>query len=558
MSSAENVGSIDRLADGKPLHRSVPWDGPGFQVDDQWLRSPPDWLALHPGLGWRFGLAALLIGLLASGAVLRCFEYDESYTHALTAGFFPLNWPRAPFLAGEAQGWFAAGQGNPWQILTDLVQHDTHPPLYFWLMLPWRALFGAEALTMRLPSALLTLGSALVLWRLALVAKAPPLPTVAYGMLAYAVLYVGVIARGYALSLLLVLIGALLLATLLREGKARNRLRQWNRRNVTARAAAAGLAFGLAIFCHYLAALTSAFLLAGFGLTMLAWRQPLPVLAAGLGLALPFFGSVLIRQGQGSAQWHLAGFDWTEAFVRVGMGQAAALFGGTPLYAGGVAGTALFALGACALLLLAGTVLWALRTLLSDPVRRVMVMAAVGGPVALLTLGFFTDRSPFEFRYFVFGVPFVALCLAASLQELWMKSPRIVASVAAALLAWQLAGAVAMPIAAETQQDYWVAVREAAPHMEGGGALLVPISYDGIGMNSPFVWEAPPDWTLRMIRPDEPPETVLAQLGDRPRLVLTTLCDGVGREAAEALRPALESGGWRLQSAARFVEVWTR
>ncbi len=552
MNAVDNVGVLERrLAEGDARQSSLLRKEAGPPSGGH-LPPAPGWLAVRPDRRWVFGFGVLLVGLLIAGVALRCFEYDEAYTHALTAGLFRPDWPRAPFLASEARAWFASGRGDPWQILADLTRYDTHPPLYFWLMLPWRALFGADPLTMRLPSALLTLGSAAVLWRLALVAKAPPLPAVAYGLLAYAVLYLGVIARAYALALLLVLTGALLLATSLREEEERGRGR------TAARAAAAGLAFGLAILCHYLAALTAAFLLAGFGLTMLAQRRPLPIVAAGLGLAPPLLGAVLIRQGQGSANWHLAGFEWGAAPIQIGLGQAAALFGGTPLYADGLAGTVLFALGAGALLLLAGTVLLAFRALLADPVRRLMLLAALGGPLALLALGYATERSPFEFRYFVFGVPFVALCFAASLKDLGAKAPRVAAGIAATVLAWQLAGAVAMPVAQETQQDYRVAVRAAAPHMGGGAALLVPISYDGVGMNGPFVWEALSDWTLRVIRPDEPPEAVLAQLSDRPRLVVTTLCDGVGQEAVEALRPALEGAGWRLRDKGPFVEVWAR
>ena len=552
-SSGEKIGYRGRPADSVATRQLQPRQPARERSGGHQPLPASGWLSVCPDRSQRLVLGVSVVALLVMGAALRCFEYDETYTHALSAGLFPPDWPLAPFLAGEARAWFDTAPSHPWRIVTDLIRYDTHPPLYFWLVLVWRALFGPDPLVIRLLSVLLTLGSAAVFWRLALVAKVPPLPAVACAFLAYAMLYTGVIARAYPLALLLLLIGTLLLASVLREAA------DGPRRGHAARAAAAGLAFGLAILCHYLAALTAGLLLAGFGMTMLAWRRWPPAIAAGLGLMPPLLAALLIRRNQGSADWHLAGFDWGLAIVSIARGQTAALFGGTPLYVEGAgAQLALIVLVAAALLLLAGAILLALPAILADPVRRVMLLAAVGGPLTLLALGWATERSPFEFRYFVFGVPYVALSFAAGLGALGARRPRLAAVIGAYVLAWQFVGAAAMPFAQETQQDYRVAVRAAEPYMRAGAALLVPIAADGIGMNGPFVWEAPADWTLRVIRPNEPPEAVLAQLGNRPRLVLTTMADGVGREAIRALRPALEAAGWRPRPVGPFVEVWER
>ncbi len=517
---------------------------------------------MQPGRAAMWIPALIAIGLLGAGIAFRSFEYDETYTHVLMAGEIRPDWPREPAPAGELRDRFS-GLASPGEIMRQLVKYDIHPPFYFWVHMPWRWLLGPDALTTRLMSGLLMLGAFALVWRLARLASAPPLLACSSATLSYVLIYLGTISRAYALAMAMVMLAAVLLARAL-QGAERHPLRRPGRAG-TVMAGCAGLLLGLAVFSNYLAVLVAAAL---FGALGLAWllgparpaRLTLAV-AALAGFLPPFLAVLALRQSQGSAEWLLPGFDLADALIRAGRGQTAALFGGLPMYVTPpwstlVAMPVVAAGGVMAVLVLLGALLgraW------RDPVRLLVLAGALSMPAGLLALGFVTGRSPFEFRYFVFGAPFLAIAFAIGAGELARRGrPGLAGLAAAYVLVWQAAGVLPLPFAQATQQEYRHLVRQAAPHWQPGSLLLVPSAKDGVGMNGPWTWEAPRHWLLRVVRPDDEPEALAAQIREASRLLVVTLADHVGEAALQRLRQAmaLQEDDWELQASWHGLEIW--
>jgi uncharacterized membrane protein len=391
----------------------------------------------RPDHGRVLGLCALLLTLMATGAALRTFEYDEAYTHFYLAGLPNPEWPIEPRTVGALRAWIDGGTTGFMQVVRNLVRYETHPPLHFWMMVPWRWLFGPDHLVARLFSVLCSGGSMLVLWRLAALARVPAVPAVACTCLAYAVFYPATLARAYALALMLVLLGTLALAKLLRDPE-KGRRRPLDGAGL---AMGAGLAFGLAGLSHYLALIAGATIGGAFVVSVLAQRRVLPVLAAGLGALPAFLAVAAIRSQQGSAEWFHPNFDLGRDLWRMLEMQAAALFSRAPVLLDAPWNTVAAALIAPCLLLIAGTVLAGLRPIVADPVRRLLLFGAVAMPLGLLVFGLLTDRAPFVSRYASYSIPFCALSFAAGLGRLGERRPRLAAAVFGYVLLWQAVGA---------------------------------------------------------------------------------------------------------------------
>jgi 4-amino-4-deoxy-L-arabinose transferase-like glycosyltransferase len=490
---------------------------------------------------------------MAVGAASRSFEYDEAYTHFYLAGLPLPEWPIEPRTVGALRDWIEGRSSSFMQIAEDLMRHETHPPLYFWVMVVWRWLFGPGHFTARVFSVLCAGGSMLVMWRLATVARVPALPSVACTFLAYAVFYPATLARAYSLALLLVLLGALALAVLLRDPE-RGRRRPLNGAGL---ALGAGLAFGLAGLSHYLALLAAAAIGGAFALSSLARRRVLPVLAIGLGVLPPLLAVLSIRAQQGSADWFHPDFDFGRDIWRMLEMQAAALFARTPLLLDEPWSLLAAVLIAPCSLLIAGTVLGAARPIVADPVRRMLLVGAAAMPLGLLLLGVFTDRAPFVSRYASYSVPFCALVFAAGLGRLGERRPRLAAAVLGYVLLWQAVGAGSQVLWPATQQEFRPIVAEVARRwVPGESVLAMPVGYDHLGKNGPFLWEAPPDWPMVVV--DAPTERAVARLGPVRRLFLVTFVEQSGENVLGELRPALRDAGWRLVETGEYLEVWSR
>jgi Dolichyl-phosphate-mannose-protein mannosyltransferase len=125
--------------------------------------------------------------------------YDEAITLLTTSGHAGLNWA-----LGLAQ--FKPSANLP-KIASELYQQDVHPPLYFWTLAIWRVIFGQSLEVARALSAVFTLGTLCLLYRLAKDwgMKWPYVPVVLYAVSAVGVRY-AYNARPYAMvSFLIVL-----------------------------------------------------------------------------------------------------------------------------------------------------------------------------------------------------------------------------------------------------------------------------------------------------------------------------------------------------------------
>ena len=553
MSGFDDVGTLGRLVEDEAPRGSRFRRGTKPRSGGGHLPPAPGWLAVRPAHRLRFALTAFLLSLMALGAAVRCFEYDEAYTHFYLAGLPYPEWPLEPRTVAALRAWIEGQSAGFWRIAEDLARHETHPPLHFWAMVAWRWLFGADHLVARLFSVLCAGGSMLVVWRLAALARVPAAPAVACTFLAYAVFHPATLARAYALALLLVLLGALALAVLLRDPE------QGRRRPLDGAGLAlgAGLAFGLAGLSHYLALMAGAGIGAAFAFSALARRRVLPVLALAAGVLPPFLAVVAIRAQQGSADWFHPDFDFgRDVWCMLEM-QAAALFARTPrLLEEPWSGVAAVLIAPCSLLI-AGTVLGGVRPILADPVRRVMLAGAAAMPLGLLLLGLFTDRAPFVSRYASYSVPFCALCFAAGLGRLGERRPRLAAAVLGYVLLWQAVGAGSQVLWPATQQEFRPIVADVARRwVPGESVLAVPVGYDHIGKNGPYLWEAPPDWPVVVV--DVPTERTVARLGPARHLFLVTFVEESGEVVLEDLRPALRAAGWRVTGTGEYLEVWSR
>ncbi len=338
----------------------------------------------------------MLLGatVLLAAAWLRGAEYDEQYTLFLTAGTPRPTWPAWVFPAGAVAA-LQAGHASLGRIAADLRTTDVHPPLYFWAVSLWRDAFGPGLFAARLLAVVCGLVS---LWLVGVIARRcriPPVPAMLLTLGCYGFAYTNAIARGFAPAEMMNLCGvALLLAR---------------------RPLLAGLAFGIACGCNYLAVFVAiaACVVAG------AWLA-LPSAAPFLALDAWFFAAQ-----HGARPDQFPPFEVLHSVIRLAGYQVAAVFGGLPLYfdglarvvAGGIVGVA--ALG----------LVWRIaRTRPFTSERRLLLAAAVAPPIGLLVLGAVFNNTPIELRYLSFGLPFVALLAAGQTRKPRHVSPGLQAN----------------------------------------------------------------------------------------------------------------------------------
>jgi hypothetical protein len=86
--------------------------------------------------------------------------------------------------------------------------------------------------------------------------------------------------------------------------------------------------------------------------------------------------------------------------------------------------------------------------------------------------------------------------------------------------------------------------------------LVVPVGYDHIGKNGPFLWEAPGEWP--MVVADVPADRIVPNLGSARRVFLVTFVEPSGEWVLGQMRPALREAGWTLTATGEYQEVWSR
>ena len=125
--------------------------------------------------------------------------YDEAITMLTTSAHAQLDWT-----LGLQQ---FKPSANLVKITRELYEQDVHPPLYFWTLALWRVAFGESLEVARALSALFTLGTLWLLYRLGreFEMKWPWVPTVMYAASAVGLRY-AYNARPYAMASFLILL----------------------------------------------------------------------------------------------------------------------------------------------------------------------------------------------------------------------------------------------------------------------------------------------------------------------------------------------------------------
>ena len=473
--------------------------------------------------------------VLCLAAWLRGAEYDEQYTLFLTSGVPRPDWPATVFPAGLARD-IQAGHAGLLAIARDLRVTDVHPPLYFWLVALWRDGLGPSLFVARLLSVILGLGALALTGVIARTARVPPVLAMLLTLGCYGFTYTSVVARGFALALLLLLGGvALALA-----GR-----RIWH-------FGVAGALLGAATLTNYLSVFAAVACLLATGLEVIRpprTRTPGQAMAllAGFLVFIPadlwwFLAQRDTRPGQ------FPPFSLAQSLARLAVRFTGDILGGLPLYVSGAASMTLTVILGLLLILLLARIAWRWRGIGIPRARTMFALAALSPPVGLLMLGAIFDNTPIEVRYLSFSTPFVGLLLAGVLGTLW----------AMPLLAVQAAALVGLMLAPQTMQPARAAAHAAAALVQDG-VVLLPKGNDGVGVVGAFATEAPPDLRLLLIPALAPPEQIRAQIQPWRRVVLALLeQDAASRAAGAAMRQALADPGWREVAREANITVYVR
>ncbi len=499
-------------------------------------------------------LAALV---LTAAAWLRGAEYDEQYTLLLTAGTPRPAWPDTVFPAGTITA-AQSGHATMAQIARDLRTTDVHPPLYFWAVSLWRQIFGPGLFAARMLSVLSGLSSLALVGIIARRCAIPAGQAMLLTLGCYGFVYTDAIARDFAPAQTLILSGVTLL--------------------LGRRPLLAGVCLGAACAGNYLAVFIAAATIAAAA----AWPAALSALPF-LALDAWFFAAQhAARDGQ------FPRFALGPSLLRLCEYQAAAVFGGLPLY---VHGLQRIAMGAIVILSAVMLIVWIVR---ARPLRapwtiRMLLAAAVATPIGLLVLGAVFDNTPIEIRYLSFGLPFIALLVAWALSPNpsrwrarrwpWRRSgappwsclppaPSPIVPLhherrarfrfpprAAMILLVQAAGVAGLLLSPRTMQPMRAAAAAAA-RLVGDGIVLLPWGNDGVGIVGAFGMEAPKSLPILLIRPTDP---IPARIAPYHRVVLAVLArDPASTATIALLRTTLAPPNWRRVAIAPNVELYER
>ena len=199
-----------------------------------------------------------------------------------------------------------SGHGTLAGIAHDLRVTDVHPPFYFWAVSLWRQAFGPSLFAARMLSVLCGIISLSLVAMIARRCGISPVMSVLLTLGCYGFAYTDAIARGFAPAHALTLCGVALLL--------------WGRPTL------AGVSFGAACCCNYLAVFVAAASIAMAG----AW-----VAAVASVPFLALDGWFYIAQ-HGAREGQFPPFAIWPSFVRLAEYESASVFGGLPLYVDGV------------------------------------------------------------------------------------------------------------------------------------------------------------------------------------------------------------------------------
>ncbi len=494
--------------------------------------------------GGVIGALILALLVLVGAAWSRGTEYDENYSVFIASGTPRPLWPAGTFTPRDVRPFFS-GHSTMRSIAVDLRRTDVHPPLYFWSVAGWRAVFGTGLFRTRLFSVLCSLVALAGVAVLAGLTGMPPVAAVLLTLGCYGFTYTGCIARGFALAQLCMVWGTVLIVL---AAGTRPSARP------AATGFAGGLLLGLASFSNYLAAFGGA-----AALLWLLLARPRAVarwFAAGLGFAciLPLDLFFFLAQ-RGSRVGQFPPFSLLPSLMRLGKYASANVFGGLPLYLGHRAGLILGAALVLGLIGLIGLIGLRWRRIGTAGARRLLLLATLATPVGLLVLGFVFDNTPIELRYIAFATPFFALLLAGAFASLPARAGLAALAVLLCVQALSLAGLMSRP---ETMQPQAQAAR-AARRLAAAAAdalVLVPFGNDGVGVLAAFVSESADALRLQHVDPGEPASAILQGAAQAHRVVLVLLgLDGDSRAVLPVMQQAFEHDHCWTQAARGYDVV---
>jgi mannosyltransferase len=313
--------------------------------------------------------------------------------------------------------------------IPEALRHDGHPPLYYWLLHGWMAVFGRSDLAVRSLSGVFAVATLPLTWVAARRIGGRGAAVAALVLLAtnpYAVRY-ATETRMYSMVMVIVLLGWLAVTS------AVARPTGW-------RLAAIAVLSGVLLLTHYWAV----YLLAAAGLVLLARRQwkVAAAVAAGGVLFLPWLASFLVQAGHTGTPWAGAVRPTT-----ILMATLIDFGGGPPSEAQMLA----FALAVLVALGLLGRAVDAHRLELDLRTRpevrtEVLVVAAT---LALGCLAGYATSSAFASRYAAVVFPLVVLAAAVGVTRL--AGPVARAGVLAAVAVLGLVGGARNVVVDRTQ-----------------------------------------------------------------------------------------------------------
>jgi hypothetical protein len=425
-------------------------------------------------------------------AYLRPPEYDEAYSIFLTTAHARPPWPAGIFTPAEVRGLFS-GYPSVSQIASALRTGDVHPPLYFWLLNEWRHLTSPSWFAARLLSVIISLAGLATLASIARLMKIPVIPTILITVLAYGFAYTSITARGFALAQFFNLLGVALYVRHCRT--SRNRL-----------TFAAGLAFGAASFTNDLAIFTPLGLLTSHLFIHLFSRHSresgnrlTSTFTAALGIAIFLPANLYFFLAQRTSRTgQFTPFHLIHALKLLAKDQAAALFGGLPLYAGHFAPLVILALAILSIICVIA--IFKQRSATS----ATLAITAAATPLGLLALGIIFNNTPIEIRYCAFGLPFIGL-LCAQIKPAMLRNT---------LVFTQSLAIIGLALAPSTAQPQAAAAAQSPAHI----LILLPTGNDSVGIPGPFIEAAQPNQRIILIH-----DAILPDLSAEPRITLATL-----------------------------------
>lgn len=498
--------------------------------------------------GFAIAIVVIVATLGGAGSVLlkQSIEYDEAISLLVVAGNPSPDWPEKVARAEELANVFAGSIG-PGEMVQTLRDSDVHPPLYFWMLGTWRALFGDGIEVARALSLLCTAGASLILGLIVL-GSGGRLSWAMSASLLFTLspmgIYLATTARPYAVALMLVM-GAVLGA--IRVVTSTKTAASLDQKPIGIVSFFTGLSAGLAVLANYLAILPAGLLGIWLGLVLSIQRRWAVIVVAAAGAAIPLTAAAYMLLGQiGARPGQLAGFEGWGLLSQVAT-SALNMFAphqwSLPL---------MKEMGDPIALTLTGVVLClGLLMVLGDAVREprrrtlwsLFGLLAIGSIVGLVAISALLDKNLVYPRFTYAAIPFLA-CLAAfsavpGENRLLSTARRVVLFALIALQAvwvWDAQQGI-------KGTEEWRRLATAAAVLEHENALVLIDAGYGRGVPASLVYELPHNMKTRVLSKHSSQDDVVEDVVPYNYVLLVPSWQKEGRKRIRALFLRLVQSG---------------